>query len=92
MIAELLAVKGCLLAIYYCPDEVYRLSIIDIDEATPRRRKTQGNAPHRDGRVLEFDDIFFSIKMATDGWSRPRATLWQHQRCWAKSIVRVLTR
>ena len=79
MIAELLAVKGCLLAIYYCPDEVYevyRMSIVDIDEATPRRRIPLCLAPTR-GRVLEFDDIFFSIKMATNQ---------------AKSIVRVLTR
>ena len=60
MIAELMAVKGCILAIYYCSDEVYRMSIVDTD-----------------GRVLEFDDIFFSIKMATNQ---------------AKSIVRVLTR
>lgn len=59
MIAELVAVKGCILAIYYCPDEVYRMSIVDID-----------------GRVLEFHDIFFSIKMATNE---------------ARSIVRVLT-
>ncbi len=60
MIAELLAVNGCVLAVYYCPDEVFRLSIVDTD-----------------GRVLEFDDIFFCIKMATNE---------------AKSIVRVLTR
>ena len=60
MIVELLAIKGCVLAIYYCSDEVYRLSIIDTD-----------------GRVLEFDHIFFCIKMATNE---------------AKSIVRVLSR
>ena len=59
MIAELLGVNGCILAIYYCPDEVYRLSIIGVD-----------------GRVLEFDDIFFCIKIATYE---------------AKSIVKVLT-
>ena len=60
MIAKLITVKGCVLAIYYCPDEVYRMSIVDTD-----------------GRVLEFDDIFFCIKMATNE---------------AKSIVQVLTR
>jgi len=60
MIAELLAVNGCVLAVYYCSDEVFRMSIVDTD-----------------GRVLEFNDIFFCSQMATDE---------------AKSIVRVLTR
>ena len=29
MIVELLAINGCILVVYYCPDEVFRLSVID---------------------------------------------------------------
>jgi exodeoxyribonuclease V alpha subunit len=48
-------------------DHTEKEVIINFDEATPRRRKTQGNASHRDDRDLVYD--YADLNEITLAWA-----------------------
>ena len=48
-------------------DKTEKEVTIDFDEATPRRRQAQGNAPHRDGRDVTYD--YADLNEITLAWA-----------------------